>query len=219
MFYEMGESPGLIGRLERYFIAITLGLMTIITFVNVVARYVFNSNVLWAVEGTVYLFAWLVLIGAAHCVAVTAHLGVDAAVNLLGPIGKRIAALLAVSACLAYTVLMLIGSWGYWYPFVTSLSFLETEDIPMIPFVDGLSFMNGGEPYENLPRFIPYFVLPLSMTLLLIRFSIMAIEILRGKRDLVIASHEVVEDVVDRDAHPAPQADTPSAPAREARDV
>ena len=40
-------------------IAILLGLMTLITFANVIARYVFNSNILWAVEGTVYLFAWL----------------------------------------------------------------------------------------------------------------------------------------------------------------
>ena len=215
----MGESPSLIGRLERYFIAITLGLMTIITFVNVVARYVFNSNVLWAVEGTVYLFAWLVLIGASHCVAITAHLGVDAVVNLLGPIGKRIAALFAVTACLAYATLLLIGSWEYWYPFVTDLSFLETEDIPMIPFVGGLSFMNHGEPYQNLPRFIPYFVLPLSMALLLIRFSIMAIQILRGQRDLVIASHEVVDEIVDRDAHPKAHSGTPSAQAMEARDV
>ena len=201
MFYEMGESPGLIGRVERLFIAVVLGLMTIITFINVIARYVFNSNVLWAVEATVYLFAWLVLIGAAHCIAITAHLGVDAAVNLLGKTGKRIAALLAVSACLAYSILLLIGSWDYWYPFVTELSFLTTEDVPMAPSFGWLAFMNGGEPYEKLPRFIPYFVLPLSMVLLTIRWSISAIEILKGKRDSIIASHEVVEELEDRDSH------------------
>ena len=201
MFYEMGESPGLIGRVERLFIAVVLGLMTIITFINVIARYVFNSNVLWAVEATVYLFAWLVLIGAAHCIAITAHLGVDAAVNLLGKTGKRIAALLAVSACLAYSILLLIGSWDYWYPFVTELSFLTTEDVPMAPGFGWLAFMNGGEPYDKLPRFIPYFVLPLSMVLLTVRWSISAIEILKGKRDSIIASHEVVEELEDRDSH------------------
>ena len=212
MFYEMGESPSLVGRIERLFIAVVLGLMTIITFVNVIARYVFNSNVLWAVEGTVYLFAWLVLIGAAHCVAITAHLGVDAAVNLLGKTGKRIAALFAVAACLAYTILLLIGSWDYWYPFVTDLSFLTTEDIPMPPGFGWLAFMNGGEPYDKLPRFIPYFVLPLSMALLTIRWSISAIEILKGKRDSIIASHEVVEELEDRDAH----VEKAATPAKEA---
>jgi len=201
MFYEMGESPSLIGRIERLFIAVVLGLMTIITFVNVIARYVFNSNVLWAVEGTVYLFAWLVLIGAAHCIAITAHLGVDAVINLLGKTGKRIAALLAVSACLAYSILLLIGSWNYWYPFVTDLSFLTTEDVPMLPGFGWLEFMNDGAPYEKLPRFIPYFVLPLSMVLLTIRWSLSAFEIVKGKRDSIIASHEVVEELEDRDAH------------------
>lgn len=213
MVYDMGESPSLIGRLERLFIAVVLGLMTMITFVNVVARYIFNSNVLWAVEATVYLFAWLVLIGAAHCVAITAHLGVDALVNLFGKGGKRIAALLAVAACLTYTILLLIGSWNYWYPFASDLSFLTTEDVPMIPGLGWLSFMNGGEPYETLPRFIPYFVLPLSMALLTIRFAISAVEILQGKRDTVIASHEVVEEIQDRNSHVGETA----VPAKEAR--
>ena len=212
MFYEMGESPSLIGRIERLFIAVVLGLMTIITFVNVIARYVFNSNVLWAVEGTVYLFAWLVLIGAAHCIAITAHLGVDAVINLFGKTGKRIAALIAVSACLAYSILLLIGSWNYWYPFVTDLSFLTTEDVPMLPGFGWLEFMNDGAPYEKLPRFIPYFVLPLSMVLLTIRWSLSAIEIVKGKRDSIIASHEVVEELEDRDAH----VDKAAAPAKEA---
>ena len=86
----------------------------------------------------------------------------------------------------------------------------------MIPFVDGLAFMNDGEPYENLPRFIPYFVLPLSMVMLTWRFALMAIEILRGKRDLVIASHEVVDDIAE---HNSNMNASHSTPAKEARDV
>ena len=56
-----------LGRLtdsiEETSIAICLGLMTLITFANVVARYIFDSNILWALELTVFLFAWLVLMG------------------------------------------------------------------------------------------------------------------------------------------------------------
>jgi hypothetical protein len=44
-------------------IAMLLGLMTVVTFANVVARYAFNSNILWALELTSFLFAWLVLLG------------------------------------------------------------------------------------------------------------------------------------------------------------
>ena len=46
--------------IEETSIAACLGLMTLITFANVVARYVFNDNILWALELTVFLFAWLV---------------------------------------------------------------------------------------------------------------------------------------------------------------
>ena len=36
-----------VDAIEETAIAIMLGLMTLITFANVVARYVFNSNILW----------------------------------------------------------------------------------------------------------------------------------------------------------------------------
>ena len=82
----------------------------------------------------------------------------------------------------------------------------------MVPGFGWLAFMNGGEPYDKLPRFVPYFVLPLSMLLLTIRWSISAIEILKGKRDSIIASHEVVEELEDRDAH----VEKAATPAKEA---
>ena len=43
-------APGLgrfVHELEETFIAILLGLMTVITFVNVILRYVFNSSLIW----------------------------------------------------------------------------------------------------------------------------------------------------------------------------
>ncbi len=40
-------------NLEENFIAITLGLMTIVTFANVIARYIFNDNILWGLEQVV----------------------------------------------------------------------------------------------------------------------------------------------------------------------
>jgi len=67
-----------IDEIEETAIAVILGLMTLITFANVIARYVFNSNILWALELTVFLFAWMVLLGVSYAVKRNAHLGVDA---------------------------------------------------------------------------------------------------------------------------------------------
>ena len=72
-----------VNEIEETLIAVILGTMTVITFVNVIARYVFNSNILWALETTVFLFAWLVLIGASYCVKTHSHLGVDAVINVV----------------------------------------------------------------------------------------------------------------------------------------
>ncbi len=203
----MTAEPSRLSRItesiEETFIAVALGLMTVITFANVVARYVFNDNILWALEVTVVLFAWLVLVGAAYGVKKTFHIGVDVVINLLPPALKKLAALVAVAACLAFALLMLKGAWDYWYPFATERVWMETDDIPMVDFLRFIEpWLNEGEAYEKLPRFIPYMALPLGMALLVLRLLQAAFQILMGKRDSLIASHEV-EDMIEEavDAH------------------
>lgn len=179
---------------EETLIAIFLGLMTLVTFANVVARYVFNDNLLWALETTVFLFAWLVLLGTCYGVKKSLHLGIDIVIARLAPGPRRIVGLVAIAACLAFSILLLIGSWEYWYPFATKRAFLEVNDIPMPGFLQFLAdWMNEGEKYEKIPRFIPYAVLPISMALLTWRFFQAGIRILRGDIYMIIASHEAEE--------------------------
>ena len=54
---------------------------------------------------------------------------------------------------------------------------------------------NEGEEYEKIPRLIPYFVLPLSMALMLFRFLQAGIALWSGKMDRVVASHEVEDEL------------------------
>ncbi len=190
------RKTGVIDLIEEAAIAVILGLMTMITFANVVARYIFNSNILWALELTVFLFAWLVLLGMSYCVKITAHLGVDALLNIVSPKARKMLTLLAVAACIVFCLLLLKGSWDYWWKFATTASFLETNDVPMPGFLQFLSvWMNEGEAYEKLPRFIPYAVLPFGMALLTLRFLQAGWRVWRGEQDLIIASHEA-EDMV-----------------------
>lgn len=188
----------LMDQIEETAIAICLGLMTLITFANVVARYVFNANILWALELTVYLFAWLVLMGMSYGVKKHFHIGVDVITNMVSPKTKRRMALFSVAACLSFAVLLLIGSWNYWYPFVTERAWLETDDIPMPQMFQFLStWLNEGEAYEKVPRFIPYMALPLGLTLLTYRFIQAAWKIWTGELDCLIAAHEVEEALED----------------------
>ena len=180
-----------IDQIEETSIALCLALMTLVTFANVVARYLFESNILWALEVTVFLFAWLVLMGMSYGVKKHVHIGVDVVINLLPPFAKKMAALLAVSASLAFSIMLLIGSWDYWYPFATERSWLETEDIPMPEMLQFMSdWLNEGERYENIPRLVPYLALPLGVALMTFRFLQIGWRVVTGQLDMIIASHE-----------------------------
>ncbi|MBX2868286.1 MAG: TRAP transporter small permease [Acidiferrobacterales bacterium] len=181
-----------VNRIEEDLIALMLGAMTLITFVNVVARYVFNSNILWGLEVTVFLFAWLVLLGVSYGVKHSLHLGVDIVTSMVSPRVRKIFALIAVTACLVFSLLLLKGCWDYWYPFVTKRAFLETDDVPMPDVLQFFStWLNEGERYEKMPRFIPYFVLPLSLALVTYRYIQVAVKIVKGETTSLIASHGV----------------------------
>jgi len=207
MHYEPKTSLGrAINNIEESLIAIILGVMTIITFINVIARYIFNANILWALEGTVFLFAWMVLLGMSYCVKTKTHLGVDAVINLVSPGARKLMAILSVGFSLLFAVLLMIGSWNYWAPFaglpdlngkLQDNAWYEVNDILMwdwLRFIEGP--MNQGEAYEKLPRFIPYAALPIGAALLLFRYIETAIEVLKGDVDRIIAGHEA-EDLVE----------------------
>ncbi len=206
---------GWFDRIEETLIALLLGLMTAITFANVVARFN-GSNILWALEATVFMFGWLVLLGASYAVKTRAHLGVDVIINMVSPATRRVLGLISVAACLIFSLLLLKGAYDYWAVFADlpptsgrwfptgfdtsarSQSFYEVDDIPMLAplrFLEEL--INYGDEYEKLPKVVPYLILPLSMVLLVWRFTQAAISILRGDEDRLVASHEVEDEIAE----------------------
>lgn len=100
-------------RLEEGSIAFLLAAMTVLTFMQVIARFVFNYSFTWALELTTWLFAWLIFLGIPYGVRVGSHIGVDALVKLLGPKTARVAGALGAALCIGYSVILLIGSWNY----------------------------------------------------------------------------------------------------------
>lgn len=208
----------IVSELEETAIAILLGLMTIVTFINVVLRYGFNTGLIWGLEVTTFLFAWLVLFGMSYAVKVTAHLGVDAVVNLFSAGPRKVLAVIAGLICVIYAALLLKGAWDYWAPFAgldaTSGRWFPTGfensrdqawyEVIDTPIPDWLRFieplMNEGEAYEKLPRFIPYAILPFGAALLLLRFIQAVIKVIQGRQTGLIVSHEV-EDALEEARH------------------
>jgi len=214
--YEPATALGrVVHEIEETAIAVILGLMTVITFANVVLRYLFNSSLIWGLELTLVLFAWLVLLGMSYAVKVTAHLGVDAIINIFAAPGRRVLALLAAALCLIYAALLLKGAWDYFAPFggfeqtggrwfptgfikTRDQAWYETEQIPMPDILRFLEpIFNQGEHYEKLPRFIPYFMLPFGCFLLFFRLAQATWQIVNGTRESLIVSHEAEDAVED----------------------
>ena len=212
----MNHSKSFTDRIEETLISAILGVMTLITFANVVARYGFNKNILWALELTVFLFGWLVLLGASYAVKKGSHLGVDIVVNILTSKSRRVLGLVAVAVCVAFSFLMLKGAWDYWANFANlpgtegrwfplgfeekyrDKGWYEVNDIPHPAILGWMeTVFNEGEEYEKIPRLLPYLVLPLSMALMLFRFLQAAWAVWVGAADRLVASHEVEDEIQD----------------------
>ena len=212
----MNHSKSFTDRIEETLISGILGVMTLITFANVVARYGFNKNILWALELTVFLFGWLVLLGASYAVKKGSHLGVDIVVNILTSKSRRVLGLVAVAVCVAFSFLMLKGAWDYWANFANlpgtegrwfplgfeenyrDKGWYEVNDIPHPAILGWMeTVFNEGEEYEKIPRLLPYLVLPLSMALMLFRFLQAAWALWVGAADRLVASHEVEDEIQD----------------------
>lgn len=116
-------------KLEENLISLILVSMTLLVFWEVIMRFVFNAGIHWSQEVTLYLSAWLVLLGASWGIREGAHIGVDAFVKLLPDPLHRLLSLVAIFLCLVYCTLFLYGSWVYLAK-MRSVG-IEMEDLPV----------------------------------------------------------------------------------------
>ena len=148
------------GRLEEGLIAFLLAVMTLISFSQVVARYVFNYSFVWALELVTFLFAWMIFLGMSYGVRVGSHIGVDALVKVLKPRAAQIVGAVAALLCIVYAVIVFIGGWVY-VGKMYEIGILA-QDIP-------------------IPQWVPRLILPIGFGLLAIRFAEVLYRIVTGK--------------------------------------
>jgi len=163
-------------RLEEALIGLLLAAMTLVTFVQIVLRYVFNSGFTWAMEATTFLFGWMVLLGISYGVKVGSHIGVDVWVKKLGERNRRIVGIVASLLCVAYAVLMLVAAWNYERSLYAVG--IDADDIPV-------------------QRWILLLALPVGFALLVWRIAQLAWRILTGKQTSVLVADEAAEIILD----------------------
>lgn len=162
----------LLKRLDEWLIAILLAAMTLLTFTQVVMRYVFNSGFTWAQELTTILFAFMIFIGISYGVRVGAHIGVDALIKLFTPKVRRIVSLVAVLLCLVYAGMVIYGS--FIYVMKMKKIGIELEDLPV-------------------QMWLVRAILPIGFTLLALRFLPVLVNLISGKSDHLRLANEVEE--------------------------
>jgi C4-dicarboxylate transporter DctQ subunit len=165
-------------RLEEGLIAFLLAVMTLITFTQVVARYVFNFSFVWALELVTYLFGFLIFLGMSYGVRVGTHIGVDALVKALKPKAARVVGAVAALLCVAYSVIIFIGAWTY----VAKMYEIGimAEDLP-------------------IPQWVPRLSLLIGFGLLIVRFAEAFIRIVTGRETRLQVADEAADALKHKD--------------------
>ena len=167
----------IVHHLEEGFIALLLALMVTISFIQVINRYVLGTGFTWALELVTYLFAWLVLFGVSYGIKTGAHIGIDVLVRQFPHNLRRAIGVLGALACCAYCIIMLVGSAGYVYK-LYELG-IEAQDLP-------------------IPRWVPFIMLPIGLSLALLRLLQVGWRTILGQQEglqLADEAREAIESV------------------------
>lgn len=92
-------------------IVVSLALMVIMVFGNVVLRYAFNSGITVSEELARFFFLWLIFVGSIVAMKERAHLGVDTLISRLPRSGKVLFVLVSNALMLWVCYLFFVGSW------------------------------------------------------------------------------------------------------------
>ena len=159
-------------RIEELIVIVMLALMTLLTFLQVVMRYGFNSGFTWAVELTTIFFAVMIFVGISYGVRTGAHIGVDALIKKFPPGVGRAISIVVVLLCLFYAGLVIYGSWVY----VSKMKMVgvELDDLP-------------------LPIWVVRAILPIGYALLSLRFIQVLWALITGRSDRLHLGNEAAD--------------------------
>lgn len=138
MFSFLNKFVGFINQ-SIAVLGITAGVA--LSFVNVVARYVFDASLTWATELTIFLFVWSAFFGAAYCFKKDAHIAIDIVLELVPSQIAKI--MLLISHVITLIFLSAISYFGYQY-------------LQLVIELEEMSIDLG------IPMWIPYLVIPIA---------------------------------------------------------
>ncbi|MGB9699406.1 MAG: TRAP transporter small permease subunit [Thermodesulfobacteriota bacterium] len=130
--------------------AVAILVSALILTYEVVMRYLFRTPTIWEIEASVYLMIMATFLGAAYGLKDGAHIKIDLITRLLPPSVNSWLSLITSYFSFGFCLLLAWRGWAMWWE----------------------AFSKGwrSESLWSVPLAIPYFCLPLGMSLLSIQY-------------------------------------------------
>tara|TARA_B100001121_G_scaffold295327_1_gene299687 strand:+ start:82 stop:594 length:513 start_codon:yes stop_codon:yes gene_type:complete len=104
------EDRDFVNLLFKPLISILFLLMILITFTQVIFRYILNSALPWAGEITIFFFIWVIFLGASITLHKGLHIGVDIITSQLSQNKKKAIYIFTNFLIIVFCLLIFIGS-------------------------------------------------------------------------------------------------------------
>ncbi|MBN1830217.1 MAG: TRAP transporter small permease [Deltaproteobacteria bacterium] len=102
----------LVDRSIEWLTVILMGFLLMLTFLNVVGRYVFQNSIYFSDELARFLFVWIVFLGAAIIIKDKGHVAVTFILeNLKGAVSKKILETIISLCGILFIAIVFVGGW------------------------------------------------------------------------------------------------------------
>ncbi|SFL46015.1 C4-dicarboxylate transporter, DctQ subunit [Gracilibacillus orientalis] len=162
-----------VNHIEESFAVFSMIVASILIFVQVILRYLFNFSLIWSEETARFLVIWLVLIGSSIAVREKGHATVDALVAFLPSAGKKFFSIFANLAGIVFCLIMILAG---------------------SEMVSSVVELGNVTPALGVPMAIPYLTVPVGGGLMLFRFvQMLVVDVKRSYSDDQGQPEEVME--------------------------
>ena len=137
-------------QIEQFWAGILVTGAFIMTFIEVIARFVFSYSFYWAKEYIIFFIIWSTFLGASQVLKKSQHIRLSVFVDLLPKRGRRLFDWLNIGMGIVFSVALAIS--GY--------------NLVADAFVKGVTTTS----LAKTPLWIPYMIMPIAGVLFFIRF-------------------------------------------------
>jgi len=135
-------------KLEEWVLMLTLTVIVLLVFLQVLSRYVFNNSIGWSSELSRYLLIWITWVSASYVIRTGEHIRVTTIINMFKPSVQKVIEVFVIICWAIFALVMAIEG---------------------TKVVLNIKLMNQTTSTLGLPMWIVYLAIPVGGSLMIIR--------------------------------------------------